>query len=202
MNMIWKVIKVTGAFVVAVGVIFWVINSTRPQSYSGTDLDFVVGGGAVLVTNSSDQSIPAQFMGTGSRNFRVSSDIEGVSGNSTREGTGSSATQLFEFELPARTSEFLITLGTNVTFVATAPFELEAIANPMTADSSRTAVIVAVVVVLGALFYASHVVEHRWIRVLRGQSVEPVVASPAPVAVSAQGRAARAFGDNRSNSGD
>jgi hypothetical protein len=202
MNMNWKIIKVVGAFVVIAGIIFWAFTATRSQSYSGTNLDFEVAGGAVVVTNPSDQSIPVQFMGTGTRSFRVSSDIEGISGNSTREGSGSTTTQLFELELPPGISEFFVTRGTNVTFVAPATSELEATVHPMTADSSRNAIIAAIVVVLGLLFYASNAVEHSWIRMLKGESTLSQDTEPTPVVSSAQGRAARSFGDNRAETGD
>ena len=203
MNMNWKIIKVVGVFVVIIGVIFWATISTLPKSYSGTDLNFEVGGGAVVVTNSSDQSIPVQFMGTGTRSFKVASDIEGVSGNSTREGAGTTATQLFELELPSGTSAFTIERGTNVTFITTVSSELEATVNPMTADSSRNAIIAAIVVILGLLFYASNTMEHSWISVLRGKNSNSQDTQPTPiVAPSAQGRAARSFGDNRAETGD
>lgn len=202
MNMSWKIIKLIGAFVVIIGIIFWATISTLSKSYTGTDLNFEVGSGAVFVTNPSDQSIPVQFVGTGTRSFRVVSDIEGVSGNSTREGAGSTTTQLFELELPSGTSEFVIERGTNVTFITSISSELEATVNPMTADSSRNAIIAATVVIFGLLYYASTVIEHSWIGVLRGKNSNSQHTEPTPIVSSAQGRAPRSFGDNRAHTGD
>jgi hypothetical protein len=197
MNMNSKIIKVLAAFVVIIGTVFWAINSIRPRSYNGTELNFEVKSGSVLVTNSSSQSIPVQFIGTGTRAFRVSSDIEGISGNSTREGSGRSAIQLFAFELPAGTSEFTIARGSGVTFVATAPTELEATMHPMTTSSFRAVIIGTVVVVLGALFYASNVMEHSWLRLLRGENAMTQDTRRNPVVTPGDQGEIRSFGDNR-----
>ncbi len=202
MKMNWKTFKIITVFIVIIGIVFWVINATLPRSYDGTALDFEVGSGATIVTNSSEQSIPVQFIDAGARNFGVRSDIEGVSGNSTREGSGSNATILFEFELPSGTSEFFITRGTNPRFVASSPSALQATVNPMNAEEARTAIIIVIVIILGLLFYASNVIEHSWIGVLRGKDAVPQDPEPNPVLPSAQGRTARSFGDNRAKSED
>lgn len=198
MNTIGEKIKVTAAFVVIVGVVFWVINTTRPQLYNASDLNFEVGSGAIIVTNPSGQSIPVQFMGTGTRTFRVSSDVEGISGNSTRGSGVGAATHLFEFELPTGTSEFFVRRGTDVRFVAIASTELQATVYNMTANASRNTFIVAIVVILGSLFYASHAIGHNWIYFLTGNRTRPKDTTPTSnTPTGGQGQAARAFGDNR-----
>ena len=197
-------IKVVAAVVVIIRIVFWVINSVLPQSYNGTDLNFAVKGGTVVVTNPSDASIPVQFSDTGTRNFRVSSDIEDVSGSSTRDGNGNSAIQSFDIELPAGTSEFTISRGTNVTFVASTPVELDVTVNSMLPDASRNTIIAAIVAIIGILFYASRVMDHSWIHMLTNKKPIPqdTKPDPNPVLPTAQGRAARSFGDNRTEAGD
>jgi preprotein translocase subunit SecE len=192
-----KTIKVVFAFVIIFATIVWAIGSLLPTTYNGSDLNLGVGAGIVTVTNPSDASIPVQLVGSGSRSFTVSSTIEGVSGSSTRLGTGSSSTNMFEFELPSGISEFTIVRGTNVKFVADTATQLRATVNPLSADSSRTTIIVAIVLVLGSLFYASRATGHGWMRALRPQTpvemAEPV-AVPAAADVN-QGRDGRMYSD-------
>lgn len=95
MKLNWKTLKVVLVFVVVVGVAFWAVDSVRSRSYSGSDLSFDTAGGTITVTNPSDEPVAAQFIGTGSRSFRVSSTIEGVSGSSTRVESGSNRTHQF-----------------------------------------------------------------------------------------------------------
>ena len=200
----WNTFKVVLAFVVIVGVIFWSVVSVRSRSYSGTDLSFDTAGGVIAITNPSDEPAAAQFISSGSRTFRVSSTIDGVSGSSTRVGTGSARTQQFEFELPPGTSEFTISGGTDVSFVADTVTELQATVNPMSNESRRATLIAAAVVVFGTLFYASNVTGHQWFKSLRHRVLpsRPDTAKqdtePTPVVIDGgQGRAARSYGDNR-----
>lgn len=187
--------KIAVAALLVVGAIVWAFTSTRAQSYSGTNLSFDVGGGPVTIVNPSDDAIPVQIVGTGTRGFSVSSNIDGVSGNSTRLGTGTSATQTFLFDLPVGSSEFAVLRGANVQFVAATDVLLEASASPMTTDNVRSTLVVAVVVVLGALFYISSATEHQWLNSIRGAQPAP---APVPVAADdGHGRATRSYGDNR-----
>jgi len=202
----WNTFKVVLAFVVIVGVIFWSVVSVRSRSYSGTDLSFDTAGGVIAITNPSDEPAAAQFISSGSRTFRVSSTIDGVSGSSTRVGTGSARTQQFEFELPPGTSEFTISGGTDVSFVADTATELQATVNPMSSESRRNTLIAAAVVVFGALFYASNVVSHQWFKSLRDRvlpsrpDTSKQDTEPTPVVIDGgQGRAARSYGDNRAD---
>ena len=167
MKLNWNTLKIVLAFVVIVGVIFWAVDSVRSRSYSGTDLSFDTSGGTITITNPSEEPAPVQFTSSGSRTFRVSSSIEGVTGSSTRVGTGSTRTQQFEFELPPGTSEFTVSGGTDVSFVADTATELQATVNPMSSESRRNTLIAATIVVFGTLFYASNVTRHQWIKSLR-----------------------------------
>lgn len=209
MKLNWNTFKVVLAFVVIVGVIFWAVDSVRSRSYSGANLNFEVAGGLNTVTNLSDDPAAAQLTGSGFRTFRVSSTIEGVTGSSTRVGTGSTRTHQFEFELPPGTSEFTISGGTDVRFVADTDTELQATVNPMSSESRRNTLIAAVVVVFGALFYASNVTGHLWFKSLRHkvlpsrQDTSKRDTEPTPVVMDGgQGRAARSYGDNRAVTGD
>jgi len=204
MKLNWNTLKIVLAFVVIIGVVFWAVDSIRSRSYSGTDLSFDTAGGTITVTNPSDDPVAAQFIGSGSRTLRVASTIEGVTGSSTRVGTGSTRIHQFEFELPPGTSEFTVSGGTNVRFVADTATELQATVDPMSSESRRTVLIAAAVVVFGALFYASNITGHQWFKSLR-QTVRPSSqdtsmqdTGPTPVVRDdGQGRTARAFGDNR-----
>lgn len=208
MKLNWKTFKVLFAFVIVIGVIFWAVNLIRPHSYSGTNLNFGVGSGSVRVTNPSEEPVLVQLAGTGARTFRISSTIEDVSGSSTRQGSGSSSTQLFEFALPPGESEFTITGGTDVNFVANTGTTLNARVNPVSSGTRTSTLIAAAVVVLGALFYASSVTEHQWISILRrkvspNQDAPPQDTKPTPVVTDGgQGEAARSYGDNRAHTGD
>ena len=199
MKLNWNTFKVVFALVVVIGTIFWAMDSVRPHFHSGANLNFSVGSGPVSVTNPSNQPVPVQLVGAGSRSFSVSSTIEGVSGSSTRQGSGSTSTHVFEFSLPSGISEFTIARGTNVNFGANTETKLEATVQPVSASESRTTIIVAVVVVLVALFYISRITGHRWLNALRGKE------TPAPVfrpltADGGQGGNLRSYGDNRVDS--
>ena len=159
--------KILAALVVLVGVTFWGVDSLRTRSYSGTDLNFDVGSGPVTVTNPSDQAIPVQLVGTGTRSFAVSSSIDGVAGSSTREGSGRNTTQLFEFELPPGVSEINVVRGTAVNFVASADTSLAASVQPVNAEEAKSTLILAAIVIMGALFYISRATGHRWINLIR-----------------------------------
>jgi hypothetical protein len=196
--------KVLLAFVIAIGAIFWAFNSTRSQSYSGENLNFEVGGGTVSVTNSADQPIAVQLVGAGSRSFRVSTTIDGVSGSSERQTGDSGVSHLFEFELPPGTSEFTIANGSDVSFVAESDSNLQATVHPQTSGSRQTTMIIALVVILGAFYYASNATGHQWINMLRGKVPVAADTTPTPVVVTdgGQGPAATSYGDNRGRTGD
>ena len=196
----WKTFKVLLAFVIIIGTILWAVNTVLPRSFDGTGLNFSVGSGTVSVTNASEQPIAVQLVGSGSRTFRVSSTIEGVSGSSTRQGSGSSSSHLFEFELPLGTSEFTISRGTDVNFVANTATALQATVNPVSGGTVNLILIATIVVVFGSLFYASNATEHYWISWLRSQfaSIENISEDDTAVPVHAmadggQGDSPRSF---------
>jgi hypothetical protein len=198
-----KTIKVAFALVLVIGTVYWAVSSVLTHSYSGANLDFAVGSGPVKVANPSFAPIPVQLVGSRYGSFSVSSATEGLSGTSIRAGSGTNATYMYEFELPPGVSEFTVVRGTNVNFTANTATKLEATVRPLTAKDTRTTIIVAAVVVLGALFYVSRTTGHRWIGILRRQEIpvpelKPVVESTA----GGQGHAIRSYGDNRANIGD
>ncbi len=199
MKLNWKTLKIVFAFVVVLGAIFWAVDSVRARSYSGSNLNVEVGSGSVSVTNPSDQPVTVQVFGTGSRPFTISSTTEGIAGSSTRQGTGSTATNFLEFVLPPGTSEFMVARGANVKLVANTPTRLQVTVNPLTADTSRTTLIIAGVVVLGSLFYVSKVTGHSWTHFLRRQKLSVPDTQPTAVPVSAdfnRGRDGRLYSDS------
>jgi preprotein translocase subunit SecE len=204
MKRYWNIFKVLLVLVIAIGAIFWAAGSVRSLSYSRANLTFSVGNGSVTVTNPSNQPIPVQLVSAGSRSFTVSSAIEGMPRSSTKQGTGTTVSQLVEFTLPPGVSEFTVVHATNVTtpvnFVANTETKLEATAQPLNTNDTRTTIIVAVVVVFGALFYASRTTGHRWIGILRGQPAPVPILNPVvKSAADSQGQTIRSFGDNRAD---
>jgi len=199
MKINWRGLIALGVIAVA---LFWAADSVRSRSYSGSNLNFGIGSGSVTVTNPSDAPVPVQLVGTGTRAFMVSSTIEEVEGSSTRQGTGRNTTQMFEFALPPGSSEITVARGTNVNFVAGADTSLEAMVQPQGATEARTTLIVAAVVILGALFYISRMNSHRWIGPLRRQAAVKQAAklvSESAAAGHGQGRTIRSYGDNRAD---
>ena len=166
----WRVLL---AIVVIIGTVFWVVDSVRSRSYSGTNLNFGIGRGLVTVTNATEESVAVQLVAAGTRSFTVSSTLDGVSGNSTRQGTGRETTQLFEMASPPGVSEFSVARGTNVSFVTSAATQLEAIVQPLTESEARSSVIGAGVVVLAALFYIVRTTRYNWLGSLATRRVQP-----------------------------
>lgn len=201
-------LKIVFAFLVIGGVIVLTVNSVSSLSYSGSNLSFdIASGGSNTLTNPSDDAVAAQLIGTGTMSFRVNSDIEGLSGASTRLGTGNTRTHEFDFQLPPGTSEFSITGGRDVKFVSETDTELQAIADPMSAETRRNTFLIAAVVIFGALFYASQATGHQLVKSLRyklfpsSEDKSKLETAPAPVAADSghgQGHSPRSYGDNRS----
>ncbi len=173
-------LKRIAVVVVIIGVAFWAVTSVLPQSHSGKQLTFGVGGGTVQLENPTTEPVAVQIVGTGSRTFTVSGSIEGIGGTSTRQGSGSTSTQLFEYALPPGPSEFKVTRGTNVSFVSPSDTSLKATVMPLAEGDARTTLIVAGLVILGGLYYLSGSIEHSWLKwLMRGGKPAPVI--PAPV---------------------
>lgn len=192
----WKILV---AVVVIAGVIFWGVDSLQARSYSGKDVNFPVGGGVITINNTADTAIPAQLVGTGSRSFSIVKSTMDTTGSSVREGNGSSATQTFDFELPAGVSEFSIARGDTVSFIASSDATISATVQQLSAENTQSTLILMVVVVAIALYFISSALEHSWIKRLRGtntpaQDTETVTSTKA----TSQGGDLRSFGDNRS----
>ncbi len=194
-------LKVILSLVVIFGVFAWAVDSARARPYSGTDLNLAVGQGTVTVTNPQAVPVDVQLVSAGTRPFTVASSIDGVSGSSTSQDTGNKASQLFAFAVPAGASDFTVTRGTNVSFVSTAPTKLDVYVLPLTESDTRTTIIVAAVVILGALYYISRTTNHRWISYLRGKPMpeQPVDQSAVTAAAGQGGGSLRAYGDNRAD---
>jgi hypothetical protein len=183
--------------VLIIAITIWAVNLIRPRSYSDNQLNFAVGSGTVTINNPSDEPVPVLLSGISSRTFSLTSNIEGVSGRSTREGGGRTATQLFAFELPAGSSEFTVENGTEVTFIADTATQLTATVQPVSVGTTRNTIIALIIAIAGSLYYISSTMNHGWIAQLRG--ITPVEAAPLPVlsnAADAHGRPMKSFGDN------
>jgi hypothetical protein len=194
-------LKALIAVAVIIGAVFWAVDSVRTRSYSGTDLNFIVGRGAITVTNPSDEAVPMQLTGTGARAFVVSSTTEVLSGSATRPEGGANNAQVFVFDLPPGEHEFSVVSSSsaprNVSLVASSDIQLEATSQPLAAMDANATMIAAAVVVLGALFYISRATNHGWLRALRGKKLPIQVAAPvAETLEGGQGRTMRSYGDN------
>jgi hypothetical protein len=190
----WKALV---AAVIVAAVLFLGINALLSKSYSGANLNFGVGSGPITVTNPSDQALSVLLSSPRSSAFSVTSEVEGLAGRSERQGTGSTSTQLYAFQLPVGVSEFMVK-GSDVSFVAAGETILSALVQPVTSSEMRTILIIMAVVILGALFYISQSMEHRWYYAMRGQTAA-AVAMPIPTTEmnGGQGPTIRTYGDNR-----
>jgi|GEM_PF-1194179 len=171
----WKPIAVA---IVMVVVVAWALSSLMPGSASGKNLTFNVVNGKITMTNPGTEAVAAHLIGTGSRTFNVVSSVEGAAGASVRDDSGSSIKQVFDISIPAGTSDFTVSRGTNVQFSATTETRLAATIQSLSDSESRTVLIIAALVLVGGLFYISRATGHRWLATLRGRSVpavEPVV---------------------------
>ena len=192
------ILKVLIALVLMAMGVYFAVDSIRPHSYSGNNLSFPVGSSPVRVSNPSDETLLVQVIGTGSRAFSISSTIDGVSGSSIRQGSGRGMTQSFEFGLPPGSSEFTISQGTDVNFVANTTTKLEASIQPLGGSKADATLIVAVAVVLGTLFYISRVNGDHWKSQIRRndfstQDTRPIAVIPD----STPDGASRSYVDNR-----
>jgi hypothetical protein len=193
----WNTVKVVFAFVIVIGTIFWAVDSVRPRTYGGTNLNADIGTGTVTLSNPSQEAVAIQLVSAGTRSFSVSSQTLGVSGTSTRQGTGRTTTQLFAFDLPPGDLEFTIARGANVNLIAITDANLTATVQPLNEAAARTTLIAAAVIILLALIYISRATDHRWISILRRQKASVPTDKPTEDSVDGgQGRALRSYGDN------
>jgi hypothetical protein len=163
MKINWKVLV---ALTLMVGAIALAAYSIRSKSFDGANLNFEVGSGMVTMTNPSTNPIPVKLANTSIRSFSVSTTIDDVPSISVRDGERPNVINLIEFELPPGVSEFTITRGSEVSFIADTTTNLEA---TVQAANISTKIQLLAVFLLGALFYMSYTTEHRWIYKLLGR---------------------------------
>ncbi len=197
MKINWKIL-IAAALMVIVAV--WAVDSLRPRSYSGTDLNFAVGRGTITVNNPSDTALPVQLTGTGTRIFTVQSQDEALRGSSARQGSGRNVNQLLDFTLPTGLSTFTIVNGSGVNLVATSTVLLEATVQSMSGSESTTVLAVTVVVLLGAAFYIFRASGRSLTDPLQRRSPVPATMPTVSTGTTGgQGQALRAYGDNRAD---
>jgi hypothetical protein len=171
MKLNWKILVAVAVIALT---IFWVVDSVRERSYSGSNLSFGVGRGPVTLTNASEEPVIVQLIAAGTRAFTVSTSVEDIFGSSTRQGTGRDTTQLFELASPPGVIEFTVARGTNVNFVANAATQLDATVQLLSESETQTTLIAAAVVVLAALFYIARTTRYNWMSSLTVRRVQPV----------------------------
>jgi hypothetical protein len=177
MKINWRLII---ALVAIVGVSIWAVSAVLPRSYNGANLTFSIGSGTVTINNPSDAPVASQLVGKTARSFVVSSRVEGLSGSSVRQGTGASATQLFQYASPPGISEFSVARGNDVNFVSTGDTRLQATVKLLSEGETTSTLVVAALIVIGGLYYISRTTEHRWIKtLLRREVPTPMVVAPA-----------------------
>lgn len=189
MNFNWKVLV---TIVLMVGAIVWTVNSIRSTSYSGANLNFDIGRATVTVTNPSNESIPVQLVAPSNRSFSVSSTIADVPRTSVRAGETPNIIHVIEFELPPGESEFTVTRGSDVSFVADTTTRLEATVQA-TGTGTKTKLLAAFLA--AALFYMSFTTKHRWLYTLLGRQPESKLHAE-PYA-GERDTEIRSYGDNR-----
>lgn len=183
MNINWKMI--IGAVVIA-ATVYLALGAVRPTTYSGLGLDFLVGRGAVTITNPSKDAVPVQLIGTGSSVFTLASQTAGVAGSSVKQTVGSTSTQVLDFSQPSGATTFSVTKGNKVKYVGGAETRLNASVDPVTADESRNIGIGAIVIILASLYYISAQNEHAIVRkLIRRELPVPVVVPVAEPAAAA-----------------
>jgi len=193
MKVNWKVLV---ACLVIVGIIVWGVDTLRSRSYSGANLAFNVGGGAVTMKNPSTAPLAIQLVSPKAGAFSVTSPTEGLAGSSVK-GAGGKVAQMFDIMLPVGSSEFTVVKGNGVNFVSATDTLLEAVVQPMSANDTRSTLIAIAVIIAASLFFISYTTDHQWINIIRGIET-PVIAPIVESTDGGQGEAIRTYGDNRS----
>ena len=164
-------IQVGLAVLVIVGVAYWAVSTVRGYRYSGSSIMFPVGSGHVVVTNTGAEAIPIEMRAEGRTTlFRIASTDLGLTESSKRVGSGRDAYYAVTFELPPGAARIDVTRGSGVQLISRSPSHIEAQVWPVAAASARNTVLVASVVILGALYYISRKTQHQWLAALRGVS--------------------------------
>ena len=162
-----KKIRVIIALAVIVGMTYWAVNQVLVRSYSGSQIAFKVGNGAVVVTNQSQEPVPVEMRSEGrTASFRIESADFELRQTSKVQGSGRNAFHVVQFELPGGQAKIDVTRGSNVFFVSSSNQRIDAVVTPMSPDSVRTTLIFTGLIILAALYYISRTLQHRWIRAL------------------------------------
>jgi|GEM_PF-2306667 hypothetical protein len=172
MKKVKDTLRVVVALAVIVAAAYWAINSARSDTYGGTELEFTMGGGQVIVNNMSDEPVLANLEARGSSSaFTVTSSNADLSVRSTREGTGVNAVNKAQIELPPGESDLRLTRGNNVTFTAQSEDRLEAKVARVSSGTLRLILVVSLVLILGALYFISATFGHPWKAWLRNRQL-------------------------------
>lgn len=191
--------RIPAAIVVILLVGVWMFDSLRLRDYAGGNLNVSIGHGLVTLTNPSDEPIPAQLFSAGARSFAVSSPVEGLSGTSTREGSGSTATQTFLFNVPPGVSTLFVPRGTNVSLMTDTADRLEVLVDTQSASEAQTIRIAGIVVMVIALYFIYRTVRGDQKLALRRQEIADAAAKPVvmnAVRDANVGRDGRAYSDS------
>ncbi len=161
-------IRVIIAVLVIIGAVVWSFNTIRQRNYSGAKIAFEIGSGYVVVNNPGKEAIPIQLRTNGrSTSFTVQSTELDLRENSKRQGTGRNAYQLVSLELPPGQAKIDVIRGGEVQLISLSSQRIEAVVTPLEAGNVQTVLIFTGLVILGALYYISGTLEHRWIGALR-----------------------------------
>lgn len=161
-------IRVIIGVLVIIGMMFWAFNQIRERSYNGSKIAFEVGQGSVVVNNRGQESIPVEMRSNGrTSNFRIESADLGLQEASKRSSIGRTSFHTIRFDLPPGQAKIDVTRGGNVLFISASSQRIEAVVTPLTSEGVRATLIFTGVVILGALYYISRTLEHRWIWRLR-----------------------------------
>lgn len=163
------IVRVVIALVVIVAATYWIINSARTQTYAGTELEFTMSGGDVVVKNAADEPVMAQLETRGSSaSFTITSDNPKQSIRSARSGSGANSVNTAEVELLSGETTLRLARGENVKFTAQSEEHLEAKVAPVSASTLRLILIVSAALIVGSLYFLSAALEHPWKGWLRG----------------------------------
>ncbi|MCC6800442.1 MAG: hypothetical protein IT325_10005 [Anaerolineae bacterium] len=155
--------RVVVALAVIVGAAYWIINSVRTQTYAGTELEFTMSGGDVVMKNAASGPVMAQFETRGSSaSFTITSDNPKQTVRSARSGSGANSVNTAEIELPPGETTLQLARGSNVKLTAQSEEHLEAKVAPVSASTLRLILIVSGVLILGGLYFISAALEHPW----------------------------------------
>jgi hypothetical protein len=163
-------IRIIIAALFMVGMAIWTVERVREHSYSGSKIAFNVGSGSVVVTNRGNAPIPVSMRADGrASSFRIDSTELNLRENSKRQSSGRGAYHVVEFDLAPGRAKIEVTRGSNVLFISGTSQRIDAVVTPMSQSSARGTLVFAGLVELGALYYISGRLQHRWIGVLRNK---------------------------------